>query len=50
MRAVFFEGKDRPITIKLVVDQIYPLEQVAVAMQRMEQGDQFGKIVLQITK
>lgn len=36
--------------IKPVIDKIYPLAQVTDAFQRMEQGDQFGKIVLEITK
>ena len=36
--------------IKPIIDKIFPLEQIAEAMQRMEQGDQFGKIVLQISK
>ncbi|HMG94262.1 MAG TPA: zinc-binding dehydrogenase [Chryseolinea sp.] len=36
--------------IKPVIDKIFPLEQIAEAVQRMEQGDQFGKIVLQISK
>jgi NADPH:quinone reductase-like Zn-dependent oxidoreductase len=34
--------------IKPVVDKIYPLERTQDAMNRMESGDQFGKIVLQI--
>jgi zinc-binding alcohol dehydrogenase/oxidoreductase len=36
--------------IKPIIDKIFPLEQIGEAMQRMEQGDQFGKIVLQISK
>ncbi|HET6541805.1 MAG TPA: zinc-binding dehydrogenase [Chryseolinea sp.] len=36
--------------IKPVIDKIFPLEQIDEAMKRMEQGDQFGKIVLQISK
>jgi zinc-binding alcohol dehydrogenase/oxidoreductase len=36
--------------IKPVIDKIFTLEQIAEAVQRMEQGDQFGKIVLQISK
>ena len=36
--------------IKPVMDKTYPLAQVQEAFQRMEQGDQFGKIVLQISK
>jgi NADPH:quinone reductase-like Zn-dependent oxidoreductase len=34
--------------MKPVIDQIVPLEQVNEAFQRMERGDQFGKIVLKI--
>ena len=33
-----------------VIDTVFPLEQIEDAMKRMEQGDQFGKIVLQISK
>jgi NADPH:quinone reductase-like Zn-dependent oxidoreductase len=36
--------------LKPVVDKIFPLEQIDAAMKRMEQGDQFGKIILQIAK
>ena len=36
-------------TIKPVIDQVFPLEQIEEAMNRMEQGNQFGKIVLQIS-
>ena len=35
--------------IKPVIDKVYPLEQINEAVARMEQGDQFGKIVLQIS-
>lgn len=35
--------------IKPVIDKTFPLEQIDEAMKRMEQGDQFGKIVLQIS-
>jgi len=35
--------------LKPVIDKIFPLENIQEAMQRMEQGDQFGKIVLQIS-
>jgi NADPH:quinone reductase-like Zn-dependent oxidoreductase len=35
--------------IKPVIDKIFPLEEIDEAMKRMEQGDQFGKIVLQIS-
>lgn len=34
--------------IKPVIDKIFPLEQIEEAVKRMEQGDQFGKIVLKI--
>ena len=35
--------------IKPVIDQVFPLEKIDEAMKRMEEGDQFGKIVLQIS-
>jgi zinc-binding alcohol dehydrogenase/oxidoreductase len=35
--------------IKPIIDKIFPLEQIEEAMTRMEQGGQFGKIVLQIS-
>jgi len=34
--------------IKPIIDGVYKLEQINDAMHRMESGDQFGKIVLQI--
>lgn len=34
--------------IKPIIDKVYPFDQINEAMQRMEQGDQFGKIVLNI--
>lgn len=34
--------------LKPIIDKIYPFEQINEAMKRMEQGDQFGKIVLSI--
>lgn len=34
--------------IKPVIDKVFPLEEAEDAMRRMERGDQFGKIVLQI--
>jgi zinc-binding alcohol dehydrogenase/oxidoreductase len=37
-------------SIKPVMDKIYPIEQINEAFQRMETGDQFGKIVLQTEK
>ena len=36
--------------IKPVVDKIYPLTEIHQAIQRMEQGNQFGKIILEIAK
>ncbi|HZI26011.1 MAG TPA: zinc-binding dehydrogenase [Chryseolinea sp.] len=36
-------------SLKPVIDKIFPLEQIDEALKRMEQGDQFGKIVLQIS-
>lgn len=42
----FIEGRN----IKPVIDRIYPIDQVKEAFARMEAGDQFGKIVLQIKK
>jgi zinc-binding alcohol dehydrogenase/oxidoreductase len=36
--------------IKPVMDKIYPFNQIQDALQRMGQGDQFGKIVLEIAK
>jgi NADPH:quinone reductase-like Zn-dependent oxidoreductase len=35
--------------IEPVVDKVYPLEEAAEATARMEQGEQFGKIVLEIS-
>ena len=35
--------------IRPVIDQTLPLEKIEEAMKRMEDGDQFGKIVLQIS-
>jgi zinc-binding alcohol dehydrogenase/oxidoreductase len=34
--------------LRPVIDQVYPLENIEDAIKRMEQGDQFGKIILQI--
>jgi NADPH:quinone reductase-like Zn-dependent oxidoreductase len=31
-----------------VIDQVFPLEEARAAHERMERGDQFGKIVLRI--
>jgi NADPH:quinone reductase-like Zn-dependent oxidoreductase len=39
----FFEGRLKP-----VVDRTFPLEQAALAQQRLEESEQFGKIVLQV--
>jgi NADPH:quinone reductase-like Zn-dependent oxidoreductase len=36
-------GRARP-----VIDQVFPLEEARAAHERMERGDQFGKIVLRI--
>jgi NADPH:quinone reductase-like Zn-dependent oxidoreductase len=33
---------------KPTVDEVFPLEQAAAAQQRMEQREQFGKLVLSI--
>lgn len=35
--------------LKPVIDEIFPLAKIQEAMNRMEQGDQFGKIILQIS-
>jgi zinc-binding alcohol dehydrogenase/oxidoreductase len=35
--------------LRPVIDQTFPLENIEEAIKRMEQGDQFGKIVLQIS-
>ena len=40
---VKFEGGLKP-----VVDRVFPLAQVAEAHRRMDQAEQFGKIVLDI--
>ena len=34
--------------IKPVIDSVYPLEQAQQAIEKMERGEQFGKIVLKI--
>jgi zinc-binding alcohol dehydrogenase/oxidoreductase len=36
--------------IKPVMDKIYPLTEIHEAMKRIQQGDQFGKIVLEISR
>jgi zinc-binding alcohol dehydrogenase/oxidoreductase len=36
--------------VKPVIDKVYPLEDIDEAFKRMENSDQFGKIVLQIKK
>jgi len=36
--------------LKPIIDKTYPLDQVKEALTRMEQGNQFGKIILQIKK
>jgi NADPH:quinone reductase-like Zn-dependent oxidoreductase len=35
--------------LRPVIDQVFPLDNIDDAIKRMEQGDQFGKIVLQIS-
>ncbi len=35
--------------LRPVIDQTFPLDQIETAMMRMEEGNQFGKIVLQIS-
>jgi zinc-binding alcohol dehydrogenase/oxidoreductase len=34
--------------LKPIIDKVYPFDQINEAMQRMKQGDQFGKIVLNL--
>lgn len=34
--------------LRPVIDQVYPLDQASLALQRMARGDQFGKLVLAI--
>ncbi len=41
----FIEGRK----IKPVIDKVYPLDQVAEAFGRMNEGSQFGKIILKIS-
>lgn len=36
--------------IRPVIDKVYPLAEINEAMNRMEEGNQFGKIVLEISK
>jgi len=43
MLALFGEGRLRP-----VIDQVFPLDEAGRALRRMDQGAQFGKIVLRI--
>jgi D-arabinose 1-dehydrogenase-like Zn-dependent alcohol dehydrogenase len=35
--------------LKPIIDSSYPLENIADAFKRMDQGDQFGKIILSIS-
>lgn len=35
--------------MKPVIDKVFPLEEITQALNRMEQGDQFGKIILKIS-
>jgi NADPH:quinone reductase-like Zn-dependent oxidoreductase len=37
-------------SIKPVMDKTYPLSQIPEAFKRMEQGEQFGKIIIEISK
>jgi zinc-binding alcohol dehydrogenase/oxidoreductase len=37
-------------SLKPLVDKIYPLNDIQQALQRMQQGEQFGKIVLEVSK
>jgi NADPH:quinone reductase-like Zn-dependent oxidoreductase len=39
----FFAGQLRP-----VVDRTFPLEEAAAAQQHLEDGKQFGKVVLEV--
>jgi NADPH:quinone reductase-like Zn-dependent oxidoreductase len=34
--------------IRPIIDQLFPLKEAAGAQRRLEEGKQFGKIVLQI--
>jgi len=36
--------------LKPVIDSVHPLEKVKDAMTRMERAEQFGKIVLNVSK
>ena len=36
--------------LKPVIDKVYPLSQIEEAFTRMMQGEQFGKIILHISK
>jgi len=36
--------------LKPVIDSVEPLENIRVAMGKMEAGEQFGKIVLRISE
>ncbi|MGH7313279.1 MAG: zinc-binding dehydrogenase [Candidatus Rokuibacteriota bacterium] len=40
---LFFEGRLEPI-----IDEVVPLKDGAAAQQRLAEGKQFGKIVLQV--
>jgi NADPH:quinone reductase-like Zn-dependent oxidoreductase len=41
----FIEGRK----LRPVIDKVFPLEQTEEAMNRMNKGEQFGKIILQIS-
>ena len=40
----------RTCRIRPIIDQLFPLKEAAAAQRRLEEGKQFGKIVLQITR
>jgi NADPH:quinone reductase-like Zn-dependent oxidoreductase len=40
----------RSSKIRPIIDQLFPLQEAAAAQARMERGEQFGKIVLQIAE
>jgi NADPH:quinone reductase-like Zn-dependent oxidoreductase len=40
---LIFQGKLRP-----VIDTVFPLEQARTAYQRLQDGEQFGKILIKI--
>jgi NADPH:quinone reductase-like Zn-dependent oxidoreductase len=36
-------------SIRPIIDQVFPLKEAAAAHERLERGEQFGKVVLKIT-